>query len=780
MAISATGVVADGGPPPPSDDTGDDRRRVAPQERLPRWLPWLAAEAGTAVLVACVAALAVGRSRTGDPTFWNDRVFHLAALGPIALVGSRAVCDRRLRTGWVLVAGGLVANEAGELASRVNGRGATVSFASLWFLLAYGLWAGAIFWIGRHHRSTLRRSALFDACITAMTLASLTVALCFRTVVDSSSTMSEVAVGMSYPLLDVVLIALLVATIAPAPFRPPPAMLALLVGVGVLLVADVVDLHGVSPEVLRQLGPLALGLAAWLRTTTVPSLEPDDAVSLGIVAPGAAFVALGIVTMALGTSISPLASAVAVVAVGLVLVRVLWTLREFRRIHDSFRQARTDDLTGLGNRRFFMEGVERVLADHNSGASVLMIDLDGFKEVNDSLGHPAGDQLLVEVGARFARALPTDLILARLGGDEYGVAGLMGGPMARLLAADLVAAIEEPIVIEGIAVRITASIGIATLPGGVDRAELLRMADVAMYDAKRNERTIGEYSPDLDPNGRERLALLASLGTAIEERAFTMHYQPVIEASSGRVVGMEALIRWEHPELGLLYPDDFIPLAEQSGLISRITRAVIDQAIGFLATVRAQGFDIGLSINLSGKDLVDEGMPQHVMAAVARHRVPHQSITVEITETAVASDLERSSRTLLALQTAGLRVSIDDFGVGSSSLSQLIAMPVDELKLDRSFVAALDSDRRAEAILRSTVELGRTLGLTVVAEGVETAASLEVVRQHGVTLLQGFLLAPPLPPHELLGFLTRAAVGTEVLAPGCVTAPVAEPVSGGR
>jgi EAL domain-containing protein (putative c-di-GMP-specific phosphodiesterase class I) len=352
--------------------------------------------------------------------------------------------------------------------------------------------------------------------------------------------------------------------------------------------------------------------------------------------------------------------------------------------------------------------------------------------------------------------------------------------MARLLAADLVAAIDEPIVIEGIAVRIAASIGIATLPGGVDRAELIRMADVAMYDAKRNDRTIGEYSPHLDPNGRERLALLASLGAAIEDRAFTLHYQPVIEAASGRVVGMEALVRWEHPELGLLYPDDFIPLAEQSGLISRITRAVIDQSVGFLATVRTEGFDIGLSINLSGKDLVDEGMPQHVMAAVARHRVPRRKITMEITETAVASDLERSSRTLQALQAAGLRVSIDDFGVGSSSLSQLIAMPVDELKLDRSFVAALDSDRRAEAILRSTVELGRTLGLAVVAEGVETTSSLAVVRQHGVTLLQGFLLTPPLPPRDLLGFLSRAAAGAEVLSSERAAAPVAESATSDR
>jgi EAL domain-containing protein (putative c-di-GMP-specific phosphodiesterase class I) len=300
-----------------------------------------------------------------------------------------------------------------------------------------------------------------------------------------------------------------------------------------------------------------------------------------------------------------------------------------------------------------------------------------------------------------------------------------------------------------------ASIGTAIAPtDGTNREELIRAADVAMYDAKTNQLLHARYSPDRDPHSRDRLELIEDLRTAIDNRAFEMHYQPTIAVGTGLVVGMEALIRWNHPRRGMMTPDHFIPLAERVGLIPAITRAVLDISIAHLADTLRNGHELRLSVNISALDLVDDDLPRYIRSTLDANQVPATLLTLEITETALSGDTVRAERTLNALRDLGIRVSIDDFGVGYSSMSQLLKLPLDELKIDRSFIANLHTDIRARAILAATVELGRTLGLDIVAEGIETAEALSEITERGVESAQGFYFSKALAPLAFERFVS--------------------------
>ncbi len=325
--------------------------------------------------------------------------------------------------------------------------------------------------------------------------------------------------------------------------------------------------------------------------------------------------------------------------------------------------------------------------------------------------------------------------------------------------------------------RVDASIGLAvTAPEDLDVVELLRRADVAMYQAKLERAGICAYEADHDPNSRERLELVEELRGAIERRELVLHFQPSIEMRSGRARGVEALVRWERPGHGLIMPDEFVPLAERFGLIPKLTRAVIDQAVAEVARLRELGITIGMSVNISGSDLVDEHLPTFVLDTLHVHGVPPGLLTLEITESVLASDIDRAQRSIDRLRADGILISIDDYGVGYSSMSQLLSLHVDELKIDKSFVLALDSDDRASAIVRSAVEFARALGLTVVAEGIETAAVLDRLHHLDVDVAQGFFMARPMPSARLEAFLTtspplpttaevRAGASTAALSP---------------
>nr|WP_243850237.1 EAL domain-containing protein [Modestobacter marinus] len=426
------------------------------------------------------------------------------------------------------------------------------------------------------------------------------------------------------------------------------------------------------------------------------------------------------------------------------------------RVQQLALEAHNDPLTGLANRRRFTEELERtVYATPARSCAVLMIDLDRFKEVNDSFGHSVGDELLRLVGPRLEEPLgPADL-LARMGGDEFAV--LLpdaDAERAQQVADRLGAALRAAFVLDGMSLHVDASIGIAVCPDhGRDRSLLLARADTAMYSAKRARDGSQVWTPDGATDPRDRLQTLEELRGALDSDQLVPHYQPQLDLRSGQVTGVEALVRWAHPERGLLAPDTFLGLAEQAGLMRRLALRVLERSLRDLQGWRAAGHDLSVAVNLSVSNLADVALPDQVAMLLEATGVPAAALTLEITEDVLMADAARSSQVLAGLRALGVRLSIDDYGTGYSSLTYLRALPVHELKLDRSFVGQLTSDVRSAAIVRSTLQLGRDLGMTIVVEGVEDAAALAVLREWRCDVAQGYHVARPMAAEDVLDWL---------------------------
>ena len=425
------------------------------------------------------------------------------------------------------------------------------------------------------------------------------------------------------------------------------------------------------------------------------------------------------------------------------------------------RQALHDALTGLPNRTLLHERCEKAIgAAQRQGhtAALLLIDLDRFKEVNDTLGHDHGDELLVEVSRRLSAIVRRGDLLARLGGDEFAVL-LCNVPhrgVVAEVATRLHSALERPFDLRGVAINLEASVGVALCPlHGDDVSTLLRRADVAMYEAKRSGARIETYDFERDPYSPERLSLLAELRRALDEDELVLHYQPKISLASGRVIGVEALVRWEHPTRGLLPPVEFIPLAERTGMVADLTRWVLDAAVRECAGWRAAGVDLPVAVNLAAGNIVDAGLPDAARATLERYGVPGNRLECEISEHTVMSDPRRAGEVLHRLRDLGIRLSLDDFGQGQSSLSYLKRLPLDEVKIDRSFVLGMANDDDDAAIVRSTIDLARHLRLEVVAEGVETEEVADGLRELRCDIAQGYHFSRPLPVDALREWLVH-------------------------
>jgi diguanylate cyclase (GGDEF)-like protein len=422
-------------------------------------------------------------------------------------------------------------------------------------------------------------------------------------------------------------------------------------------------------------------------------------------------------------------------------------------------QALHDGLTDLPNRTLLYRRIERAIAAAGRAdglAALLLIDLDRFKEVNDTLGHDHGDALLVEVAARLRGALRRGDTLARLGGDEFAVllSDLPDRASVVELAGRLHDALRRPFALNGVAVELEASIGAALCPEhGDDVNTLVQRADVAMYDAKRSKASIATYNPARDPYSADRLGLLAELRRALSCDELLLHYQPKVAVEGGAVIGVEALVRWDHPERGLLGPAEFVPLAERTGSIGELTRWVLHAALAQCRRWRDAGIDLPVAINLAAANIVDATLPDAIAAALERHGVPGDRLQCEISEDTVMSDPAAAMDVLSRLRALGLRLSLDDFGTGHSSLAYLKRLPLDEVKIDRSFVAGMTDDDNDAVIVRSTIDLARNLGLEVVAEGVENEAILRGLAALHCDVAQGFYLSRPLPPAELEAWL---------------------------
>ena len=417
-----------------------------------------------------------------------------------------------------------------------------------------------------------------------------------------------------------------------------------------------------------------------------------------------------------------------------------------RLTHDSLHDA----LTGLANRQCFQNRLRKALAASRPTVAVMLTDLDRFKEINDTLGHHHGDLLIREIAERISETAPAIATVARLGGDEFAllIPGLdVEGAIA--LAARVREAIAEPCTLDGVSVDVNASIGIAVAPDhGVTDSVLLKRADMAMYAAKSAHSGIEVYDAQRDEYSPRRLALASRLRSAIENGEMLLHFQPQVDARTGSVVGAEALIRWDHPEYGLVPPVEFVPIAEQSGAISELTQWVLDNAIAQLAEWRDEGIEVGVSVNVSMRNLLDASVAESIARLMEIYHLPARLLTLEITESHLMSDPERTLPVLHRLSAIGLRLSIDDFGTGYSSLSYLNELPVNEVKIDKSFLRPDGDGRNNDTIVRTIVSMSQHLGLETVAEGVEDEVVEKTLTQMGCTRLQGFHIARPMPAAD--------------------------------
>jgi diguanylate cyclase (GGDEF)-like protein len=410
----------------------------------------------------------------------------------------------------------------------------------------------------------------------------------------------------------------------------------------------------------------------------------------------------------------------------------------------SEQQALSDGLTGLANRKRLGHSLD------DGPAALVLLDLDLFKQVNDTLGHHVGDQLLVAVAQRLTSCVRPHDVVARLGGDEFALLLVGGDVAAATKAAERARAVlSTPFSLGGLLVEVAASAGIAVSPDhGAHLEELLQRADVAMYLSKESGQ-VEVYDADRDPNTPGRLVLLGALRRALEADELLLHYQPKADVATGRVVGLEALVRWQHPQLGLVMPGEFLPMAERSGLVTPMTSWLLDAALGRVAGWRARGWDLSIAVNITVKDLVSDGFVGRVRDALDRHGLPPSVLQLELTEGSLFAESAPARAALKHLRELGVSLSLDDFGTGWSSLGQLRKLPVSEIKVDRSFVSRMADDARDLAIVTAVVDLARGLGIRVVAEGVEDQRTWDRLAELGCDRVQGWALAPALPPEEL-------------------------------
>ncbi|WP_138756724.1 putative bifunctional diguanylate cyclase/phosphodiesterase [Modestobacter altitudinis] len=509
------------------------------------------------------------------------------------------------------------------------------------------------------------------------------------------------------------------------------------------------------------LSAVCLGLAAlWSPPPSTPQPADPTASTVGAFIVIIASTAI-LVAGAVSDTAPELATWCAAIAATGSSVRLLVNVRELAQLAVSRREALTDELTGLANRRAVLRRVEE-LCDQHEPVVVALLDLDKFKEVNDGLGHSAGDDLLRLVAARLEPVLAPVDVVGRLGGDEFAVVvrvpdGTRPADHAVELGRALHRQLAEPFEVGGLSLHVSVSVGLTHAGGAAAgagdgqamRALLLRQADAAMYDAKRSGEQVVVYDGTRHLDSSGHLALVEEMRHGLATGQFVLHHQPQLDIATGRTLGVEALVRWAHPMRGLLAPADFLSQAEVHGLMGALTDTVLTQAVAQAATWRRAGLDLRVSVNLSASNLLDTGLPRRVADLLEASAVPPSAIVLEVTESVLLSDPDRSLAVVAALAALGTTVSIDDFGTGYASLTYLRALPVAELKLDRSFTADLLTDARAAAIIASTIGLAHQLGLRVVAEGVEDHATLRDLRLLGCDESQGYLHSPPLPAAEL-------------------------------
>ncbi|MGK5113589.1 putative bifunctional diguanylate cyclase/phosphodiesterase [Geodermatophilus sp. CPCC 205506] len=712
---------------------------------------------------------------------------YLAAAGACFAAGVRVRIERVAWMGLgVALTLSAVGNALRVLAAGVEGNGPSSPLANAISLLGYLTLYVHVVGLIRARVPRFHPSMWLDGVISALGTLSAGVAFVLGPYLyPGPGRQAVAAIEMVGPMTSVVLIAVLVAVGSILGVRLDRTLLTVALGLCFMCASDFILFVLKVQDRYVDGGPLELGwlacivLAATAATGARHRPPPVDAGGRSrigwrlLAVPLACIVASLFVLSSGWTHPMPAVSAwLAVACVLAGIARIAVTFREVRGYHQIKQEARTDELTGLANRRALLERAKRFVATATPArpAALLLLDLDGFKEVNDSLGHGAGDDLLRQVGPRLRLALRADDVLARLGGDEFAVLlPATDADAARLLAERLRQLLLQPFTVEGVRLHVGVSIGVATTPApAASVQELLHCADIAMYTAKSAREGVHVYVPDpvTGTGGGDRLRTMEELRTALTGDELVVFLQPQVDLRDGGVVGAEALVRWHHPTRGLLSPAELLPAAEQAGLLRPLTDTVLELALA--ATRRWwREHEVPVSVNLSAANVTDLDLPDKVAAALRRHDLPAQALTLELVEDTLMADPERGRAVLADLRRLGVRTSIDDFGTGYSSLAYVRHLPADELKLDRSLTADVDRDPRAAAIVQHTVALAHDLGLSLVAEGVETLATSVVLARLGCDVAQGYAIAHPMPVDDFLAWLVAADSGLvdEALVP---------------
>ena len=733
-----------------------------------------------------------------------------------AALGARAVSERRRGRewrAWVLLSVAVGFNIAGSLFYSLvltpMEDPPYPSWGDALYLGFYPLVYVAVVRLLRSQVARWHRSMWLDGLISAMVVGAGVVQFALGPTLDlSGGRFSVVAVNLSYPVGDVLLLGMLAGVFVVLGGRLDASWIFLSASLALLAVADVIFALMDSSGVYEEGSPIDLVFLAGALALTVAAVAgigraerpPYDIDAQRMSRWG--LLAAPVVGTLAGTLLlspadwwtpNPVAGWLAVAVIGVATTRTLMTYREVRSLSAARREARTDDLTGLVNRRGFLELAPQFLGETRPrtgaraatrpGAALLLLDLDGFKEVNDSLGHAAGDQLLATLAARLAETArdPGDL-LARIGGDEFVMLLADAGRSGALATASRVqAALSEPVTLDGVQVHVEGSVGIALFPDhGTDPSILLRRADIAMYRAKSVHCGIAMFDTELtDPDEEDRLQRVAEIRAAIDTDELVLHYQPKIELASGEVIGVEALVRWNHPTRGLVGPDHFLPLVESAGLMPVLTKKVLNQALHQCRAWRGMGLDLVVSVNMCPVAIMDERLPDRIRALLVAHHVPARNLVLEITEESLLGDRVRARAVLAGLRKDGVSISIDDYGSGYSSLAYLRELPLDELKLDKAFVLPMAHDPRSASIVRSSIDLAHALGLRIVAEGVEDAAAAENLTSFGCDIAQGFHYSRALPADELEGWIARWREQRPTLAVAVAALTAHEPAAAG-
>ncbi|MEA2419159.1 MAG: hypothetical protein QOE60_1365 [Thermoleophilaceae bacterium] len=721
-------------------------------------------------LAALHVLLGVGGPEYETPArVWGPSLVYVLVA---AIVSLRAVRVREARGPWTVFAIGLTLYGAGNLLwafwlEKVPDPPIPSVSDLLWLSLYPFAYVGMA-WLAltRSHRAPA--GVWLDGIVAGLGMAAVGAVIVFRPVLESSTGGTlAVATNLAYPIGDLLLAALVLAFLALRGWRLDRAWGLLGGGFLVLSVADslyVLQVASGSPasndvaNLFYMVAVALLAIAAWQPHTEVakPRLESWSM----LLVPGAfMLIAMALLVSSYFNRLDPLAFTLDMLTLLAGFIRTAVTFRDVRALAHTRREALTDDLTGLANRRMFRRRLDDaiVAARATDGkVALLVIDLDQFKELNDALGHHAGDQLLGEIGPRLKRMLRATDTLARLGGDEFAL--ILSDPtdeISALRVGDRVLSqISRPFPINDLALGVGASIGIALFPDHGDRGEeLLRAADVAMYNAKRLRSGREIYAPERDRHSRDHLALVSALGEALRAGEIEVEFQPQADALSHTVVGVEALARWRSPVHGVVPPDVFVPLAEQAGLARALTRHVLARGLAQCRAWRDAGHDLTVAVNLTTSDLHDSALPEEIESALAAAGAPPEALVLEITESAVLSNPEAIANVLARIGEMGVGLSLDDFGTGYSSMTHLKTLPVGELKIDRSFVSQMEKDPADAAIVDSTIQLAHSLGMRVVAEGVEDEGTWARLAGFGCEMIQGYVVAPARPAAELEGLL---------------------------